>query len=574
MLTDFKFIDLFCGIGGFHQAMTSLGGKCVFASDIDKYCQNTYFKNYGIMPIGDITRVDETIIPEHDVLCGGFPCQAFSIAGKRLGFADPTKGTLFFDIMRIVNYHHPKYILLENVRNLASHDGGNTWRVIHQSIADAGYNVSPEPVIFSPHYIGVPQHRERVFIMAVRKDVGELPKFVFDRKDAPPCSIDTVLQDDSEIPHIERYRLKQTDIDIINNWNIFLQGLKKLGKPLPLFPVTDLFLKPSTSYFDYDSLEPEKAMTARRNVELYNSAPEFITDWLKEAYKNAKFKGSRRMLEWHAGKKIENPDIWETVISFRQSGIRCRPANHFPTLTAVVQIPVIGKLKRKLTPRECARLQSFPDTFQYDSRESQAYKQFGNSVNVEVVKLFARFLLGDREVQAKYGMTEAQIAAAAKRAAEAKALAIASGEKRKRGRPRKNPELTPEGKPKRGRPRKYPELTAEGKPKRGRPRKNPELTPDGKPKRGRPRKNPELTPDGKPKRGRPRKYPEATLSAQAPLAAGDPPVKRKRGRPRKYPLPTENPTISSTTTAPNEAPTPAPELPVKRKRGRPRKNPL
>ena len=125
-MESFKFIDLFCGIGGFHQAMASLGGECVFASDIDEHCQKTYYRNYGIMPVGDITQVDAADIPPHDVLCGGFPCQAFSIAGKRLGFADPTKGTLFFDILRIAKYHKPKYLLLENVRNLASHDSGNT----------------------------------------------------------------------------------------------------------------------------------------------------------------------------------------------------------------------------------------------------------------------------------------------------------------------------------------------------------------------------------------------------------------------------------------------------------------
>ena len=135
-MEHFKFIDLFCGIGGFHQAMADLGGECVYASDIDADCRKTYERNYGIKPDGDITKVDAADIPVHDVLCGGFPCQAFSKAGKRLGFADPTKGTLFFDIMRIAKYHNPKYMLLENVRNLASHDGGNTWRVIHDSIVD------------------------------------------------------------------------------------------------------------------------------------------------------------------------------------------------------------------------------------------------------------------------------------------------------------------------------------------------------------------------------------------------------------------------------------------------------
>ena len=149
-----KFIDLFCGIGGFHQAMKSLGGECVFASDIDDDCRKTYKANYGIVPAGDITKIHAADIPAHDVLCAGFPCQAFSKAGNRLGFDDPTKGTLFFDICRILEYHRPQYALLENVRNLASHDHGKTWRVIHSKLEELGYNLLPEPVIFSPHYIG------------------------------------------------------------------------------------------------------------------------------------------------------------------------------------------------------------------------------------------------------------------------------------------------------------------------------------------------------------------------------------------------------------------------------------
>ena len=170
-MNSFNYIDLFCGIGGFHQAMESLGGKCVFACDIDEDCRKTYKANYGLEPAGDITKIDAKDIPAHDVLCGGFPCQAFSKAGKRLGFEDPTKGTLFFDLLRIMKYHKPKYALLENVRNLASHDNGNTWQVIHDSLKDIGYNLVDKPVIFSPHYMGIPQHRERVYIMCVRADI-------------------------------------------------------------------------------------------------------------------------------------------------------------------------------------------------------------------------------------------------------------------------------------------------------------------------------------------------------------------------------------------------------------------
>ena len=169
----FTFIDLFCGIGGFHQAMKSLGGKCVFASDIDASCRETYEINYHLKPVGDITQIEVTDIPQHDVLCAGFPCQAFSKAGKRLGFKDEAKGTMFFDIARILSHHKPKFALLENVRNLASHDGGNTWKVIHDTLENLGYNVPDKPTIFSPHYLGIPQHRERVYIMCMRKMLAQ-----------------------------------------------------------------------------------------------------------------------------------------------------------------------------------------------------------------------------------------------------------------------------------------------------------------------------------------------------------------------------------------------------------------
>ena len=166
----FTYIDLFCGIGGFHQAMSHFGGKCVFACDIDEDCRKVYEENYGLKPHGDITQIDEKDIPEHDVLCAGFPCQSFSKAGHRLGFEDKTRGTLFFDIARIVSFHKPKFIILENVKNLASHDKGKTWETIRETLTSLGYVVNQEPTIFSPHYMGIPQHRERVYILCVRKD--------------------------------------------------------------------------------------------------------------------------------------------------------------------------------------------------------------------------------------------------------------------------------------------------------------------------------------------------------------------------------------------------------------------
>lgn len=404
-MKKFKFIDLFCGIGGFHQAMTALGGECVYASDIDADCRKTYERNYGIKPDGDITKIDAKDIPAHDVLCGGFPCQAFSKAGKRLGFADSTKGTLFFDIMRILEYHRPKYALLENVRNLASHDKGNTWNVIHESLVDAGYNVLNQPVIFSPHYIGVPQHRERVFIMCVRRDIGSLPEFFFNPDKIPTCSIDDILLDDSEIEDLESYKLKPEQIEWIDNWNEFIQGIK--CDKLPGFPVwTDSFCPVEENHMVKSGEVLPKWMYnfIVKNSELWENNKSFLDTWMEKAKKNKLFFGSKAKLEWQAG-ETKTPNLWDHIMQIRPSGLRVKPGTYFPALVAITQTSIVGKRKRFLTPRECARLQSFPDTFKYDTKKAQAYKQFGNSINVDLVKLFAGYMFGDTELQKRYSFS-------------------------------------------------------------------------------------------------------------------------------------------------------------------------
>ena len=381
----FRFIDLFCGIGGFHQAMKSLGGECVFACDIDEDCRKTYQANYGLKPIGDITKVDATDIPAHDVLCGGFPCQAFSKAGNRLGFDDSTKGTLFFDICRILEFHHPQYALLENVRNLASHDHGKTWSVIHDRLEALGYNLLPEPVIFSPHYIGIPQHRERVFIMCVRKDVGEVSPFELEKDLMKPCTIDSILQDDNEIPNIEEYRISSDMENLIDLWNEFLQRIKV--KRLPGFPIWSERLCDLDPHEDLAQYPTWKQNFIRKNHELYIHNREFIDEWMIRAKQNPLFFGAKAKLEWQAG-QTNHPDIWKQIFQLRPSGIRVKVNTYFPALVAIVQTSIIGSRKRFLTPRECARLQSFPEDFQPDVKQPQAYKQFGNAVNVECAKLF------------------------------------------------------------------------------------------------------------------------------------------------------------------------------------------
>ena len=358
-MTKFKFIDLFCGTGGFHQALSSIGGECVYASDIDADCRKTYYKNYGIMPDGDITKVDAKDIPKFDVLCGGFPCQSFSIAGHKLGFNDKTKGTLFFDICRILEYHKPKYALLENVRNIASHDNGKTWETIYTTLDELGYNVFKEPSIFSPHFIGIPQNRERVFIMCIRKDIGELPPFHFNTKNIKPCSIDTILLNDEDIEDISHYKLREDQIEWIDNWNEFIQNIK--CDKLPGFNIwSECFcpLEENPYYNDMDKLPDWKRDTIMKNYKLWEDNKEFLTKWLEKAKKNKNFFGSKAKLEWQAG-DMEKPNIWDCIMQIRQSGLRVKRGTYFPALVAVTQTSIVGKRKRFLTQRECARLQSF-----------------------------------------------------------------------------------------------------------------------------------------------------------------------------------------------------------------------
>lgn len=169
----FTFIDLFAGIGGFRIALQNLGGKCVYSSEFDAKAQETYLANFGEMPFGDITKQStKNYIPDNfDILCGGFPCQAFSLAGKRLGFADETRGTLFFEIEDILRKHQPKAFFLENVKGLLIHNKGKTISTILEHLNDAGYDVVPPKIVNAMDY-GVPQHRERVYIIGFRKDLN------------------------------------------------------------------------------------------------------------------------------------------------------------------------------------------------------------------------------------------------------------------------------------------------------------------------------------------------------------------------------------------------------------------
>lgn len=385
MNNDFKFIDLFSGIGGFHQALSSFGGRCVLASDIDKNAIAVYLKNYNIDSNINIREIKEDMVPDHDVLCAGFPCQTFSKAGKRQGFLDQTRGTLFFEVARILNAKHPKYILLENVRNLVSHDNGRTYDVICKTLISLGYRIPPSPLILSPHQFGIPQVRERVYIpgvydpknahKAINLDFGKL----LEKSDN---SIESIL-DPNESSSC--YELSKHIMDVLTAWNEFYQGIdiKVIG-----FPVWMSYFK--TKSID-ESFPTWKQGFVKKNQELYQRNRTFIDSWLKK-WKNLKgFTETEKKFEWQCGTAVSS--IWDGVIQFRPSGVRVKKPDIFQALVALVQTPIIGKYKRKLSVKEAARLQSFPDSFIYDENHQQAYKQFGNSVNVTVVKeIFKRLI--------------------------------------------------------------------------------------------------------------------------------------------------------------------------------------
>jgi len=299
-----RFIDLFAGIGGFRIALEKHEAKCVFSSEWDKEAQITYKENFGEIPYGDITKIGEENIPKHDIICAGFPCQAFSISGKQRGFKD-TRGTLFFDIARIAKYHQPKVLFLENVKNLAKHYHGNTLKIILRILDEIGYNAYYK-ILTASHY-GVPQARERVYIVAFRKDMG-VNYFYFPKPTYKEIYLKDILEDEKTT---EKYLINRKDIKF---WD------------------------------KYQSPQLKPIQIGQIN------------------------KGGQ-------GERIYSINGHAITLSANGGGVAGKTGAYL----------VNGKI-RKLSPRECARVQGYPEWFKIPVSKSQAYKQFGNSVAVPVVE--------------------------------------------------------------------------------------------------------------------------------------------------------------------------------------------
>jgi DNA (cytosine-5)-methyltransferase 1 len=375
-----KFIDLFCGIGGFHTALSKLGHNCVFASDSDKYCREVYEMNYGIKPNDDVKKIDPEKLEDFDILCAGFPCQPFSNAGKKKTFKD-NRGLLFDEIINIVKVKKPKFLFLENVKHILKVSNGNVIKYIKEKLDENGYTL--QLFNMSPHKYGVPQQRERVYFICIRKDI-------YKNQDVnlihPEINIDDIVFEDyldTKETINEKYFLKGDVLKSLEVWEEMIKLFEVEEKISPTIMANEFYKNYSDEEFAELAIWRQDYIT--KNKPLYNKYKPHWDAWYEKNKEILRRREIYGKLEWQVGKIKHNDSIFNYFIQMRQSGIRVKKPQYFPTLVAISQIPIYGKEKRYITPKECLRLQSFPDDFKLLEDDRHSYKQLGNCVNVNNV---------------------------------------------------------------------------------------------------------------------------------------------------------------------------------------------
>ena len=404
----FRYIDLFCGLGGFHQGVERISKKygiqteCLFAADNDLAVSKIYEKNYGIPCFFDLKHektheLIDAAIGDEELTCifAGFPCQPFSKAGRQEGFNNQMKGTLYFEIEKIIHRHHPAYILLENVRNLRNHDGGNTWKVIKNSLEEEGYFV--DDIIVSPNQIeSIPALRERFFVMAYNKDKlsidDQVVKIHLDKK-YYDTSIYTWRNFEKGLNRKYFQRGLPSDIDslhisIINMWNDLYHRLKDDNRHI-ISPIWPKFFDES---IDLSDIPEWKIKLIKKNQRFYKENKDIYDKWY---FENKTFfdsiPASSQKFEWNAGDAID--DIWKGIIQFRPSGVRVKRPDFVPTLVAINQTPILGVEKRYLSVEEMCKLYGFTNLKLAEQNDAETCKQLGNTVSVDVVEFLIKHML-------------------------------------------------------------------------------------------------------------------------------------------------------------------------------------
>ena len=431
-----RFIDLFAGLGGFHLALKNIGHKCVFASEIDEALRKTYYENFGMRPAGDIREVAVESIPQHDILCAGFPCQPFSKARDYSDPGDPELSALYLQILRVIQYHHPKFLILENVPNFEKHADGRTWERVQDLLRSEGYSVSLEKL--SPHEFGIPQIRQRIYIVG---SLSSLSQFRWPEKPKTELSIHSVLD---SCPQEARQVPERVD-QCLGVWQEFLDLVpreEKIPHPLwsmefgatycyegttPWATATEtlrsqkgshgrslsraatkedmLALLPSHARTEQEEFPAWKIGFIKKNREFYSRHKAWLDNWMS---KIKEFPSSFQKLEWNCQEKDpcdEVRQIREYVIQIRASGVRVKRKTTAPSLVAMTatQVPIIGWEGRYMTPLECQRLQSM-DELVLPTRSTKAYAALGNAINVKVAQLVAETLLATGDKQATEGL--------------------------------------------------------------------------------------------------------------------------------------------------------------------------
>lgn len=396
--TTFNYLDLCAGIGGFHQAMSKLGGNCVGASEIDAICIETYKENYKNVPmLGDLNEIsDVSDINDIQVICAGFPCQPFSKAGKRQGFKDEKRGQLFFKIMDIIDQHpEVEFVLMENVRNLA--DNKKYWNTIVKELKTRDFVITEDPLILSPSDFGIPQIRERVFILGIRKDAKDenmLPNSKITEDDLglrkKECAAEAafgVLEEGVD----ESYRIPVDREEALLAWDELRAETKIKVIGFPIW-ISHFGIGVDSDRVHFESMKIEempkwKQGFLKKNRHFYQMNRAFIDEWIEKYGMLERIKLLQKF-EWNCGEDVA--DIKGGLIQVRQSGVRVKRPNYFPALVAMCNTPIVWDKGmahfRYITPREAARLQSFDEEFKFVGSDNQVYKQLGNAINVEIAR--------------------------------------------------------------------------------------------------------------------------------------------------------------------------------------------
>lgn len=410
-----RFVDLFAGVGGFHLGLSDLGHHCVFASELDPELRRIYERNFELTPHGDIRQISAIDVPAHDVLCAGFPCQPFSLAGKKAGTTCPSSGKLIDDVFRIVEHHKPNYIFLENVPNILTIADGSFWRHIQNKLSSFGYSVKFK--IYSPLQFGFPQQRYRLFVVASRIGLG-----AFDWPDPkiPVTPLTTFILDDPEdVRHIEPAKLS-----VLEMWNGLLPELNEFSSltlmasefgatyPLDGLPKSWGKFRGAFGASLDDFADRREAIAAlphyaamgeggapptwmRPSIEysrrIYRSNPEFFDQWKLSLIS---LPNSWQKFEWRGNREVK--DIWLHTIQFRASGIRIMRPELAPSLVAMTptQTPIVGAKQRYMSIREAAALQALERLNTFPASVPRAFKALGNAVNAHIVREIASRLLG------------------------------------------------------------------------------------------------------------------------------------------------------------------------------------